>query len=62
MVRTAGQTVLMVLETVATAKTPKDPPVSVGYHHTGYSEDIHHIYQKVRTRDHILIQVNKMYI
>jgi hypothetical protein len=25
----------MVLEKVATAKTPQDPPVSVGYHHSG---------------------------
>jgi len=27
--------VLETVETVATAKTPKDPNVSVGYHHSG---------------------------
>jgi len=67
MVCTAGQMVLMVLERVATGKTQKDPPVSVGYHHSGihstdYSKYIHHVYHKASTRDHILIQVNRIHL
>jgi hypothetical protein len=56
----------MVLETVATVADSEHAESSIcicripplrNRVHTDYSEDIHHVYDKVRTREHILILV-----